>query len=826
MAQVYACPCLNVHLVSTAPPPHPPDLPQDDNFTQLYVADDGIRVAHPHLTLRTRTRGVPIDGTSRCARYTTLTCLVCEALVYRVYQVVPIDIQGKEGPLLPTEDWVEDEIMKSSTGWIQVGNQCLVDDAVQAVESNPDYSPLFSVVLPKLSSPPSPAFQVAHDVVTARSPPSPQPPTSYLEKMKPFLPPAPFTPSHPVFVHLADTAVARSNALRAEAEEYIFRIVKERMDQVEKAEDEIRDQVKAIWVKFKTTVDAIKKEKEKPKASVAATWGGGAVAAGQELPAADAARSLPVAIKEFVPVAMSESPARALSPPRISALSASLATSSFHHPRALSESNGSNHSRSSHSSERSGSATLIHPPSHRELGANVLQFPRNIDDMVNTAVSFKYFVDLEYEMKRKKKERLEEVNKGHRARGRSDAGPSSTSSSQVPVKPSQERAELQVRHVQVDTEGSVVETSEKSPSKGKRHVTFDVEPEVVTIDGEAKKPEAGSSQAHGQDLRADMIFELEDTEGEEGAEPSSNGPPQILPLLEQPPARPVRHRKVKSLSNAGLPSSFSSLRPLSLPGPSQIRPPRSPHGIDASSQNVMMSLPKQTTLDQQKRLLSAKHTTLMDVPEEELDPRDAVILRLVAADTPSHRGAWRPDSEAWKSLTQPLGKGRGSTDVSEDEGEGGLALGPSEQSGGDEEYYLNERFVGVPGSLPIPIAPISKQKRVLSLASYQPDGTIMTVPSLVSKHAVSAAALRRASYAERDRQRAMDPGALDFATEDDEEEGESSEDEVDTGAGAGAGASLGDVEAEMGTRSRRRALRILQKRSEIPEEGMWRSLAA
>lgn len=132
----------------------------------------------------------------------------------------------------------------------------------------------------------------------------------------------------------------------------------------------------------------------------------------------------------------------------------------------------------------------------------------------------------------------------------------------------------------------------------------------------------------------------------------------------------------------------------------------------------------------------------------------------------------------------------------------------------------------MPGSLPIPIAPITRQKRPLSLASYQPTAMIMTMPSLVSKHAVSAAAMRRASYAERDRQRAMDPGALDFATEDDEEEGESSEEEVDAGAGPGPGPGPGDVEAEMGTRSRRRALRILQKRSEIPEEGMWRSLAA
>ncbi|KAF8728321.1 hypothetical protein AX14_006793 [Amanita brunnescens Koide BX004] len=634
--------------------------------------------------------------------------------------------------------------------------------------------------------------------------------------MKPLLPPAPFTPSHPVFAHLADTAAARSTTLRAEAEEYIARIVKERMHELEKAEDELREQVDALWLKFKTTVDAIKKDREKPKPASSAAR------AGQE-PASDGARPSPVAIKEFVPVVVS--PARALSPPRISALSASLAASSFHHPRALSEShasaretNGSIHSRSSHSSERSGSATLFHHPPPRENGANVLQFPRNIDDNLNTAISFKYFVDLEYEMQRKKKERLAEVNREHRA-SQSDAGPSQeytgpVINGQKAEVRSQEHAELQVKHVQVDTEGSVVETSERSPMKGKRHVTFDVEPEVVTIDGEAKKLKTASSNERELDLRADMIFELDEPEGD-GAEPSTSATAQTLPLLEQAAARPVRHRRAKSSSSVGLPSSFSSLRPLSLPGPSQIRPPRSPHGIDASSQNVMMSLPKQTTLDKQKRLLGGKHT-LAQVPEEELDPRDAVILRLVAADTPSHRGAWKPDSEAWKSLTQP----RGSADVSEDEGEGedGLAMGPSEQSGADDlaEPLLDEndnRLAGVPGSVPIPIAPIRKQKRPLSLASYQPEATLGTVPSLVSKHHPSAAALRRASYAERDRLRAMDPGALDFATEDDEEAGQSSGEE--------AAADVAVTE----TRSRRRALRILQKRSEIPEEGMWRSLA-
>lgn len=44
MAQVYTCPCLNVRLISAAPPIHPPEIPQDDQFVLLYVADDGIRV--------------------------------------------------------------------------------------------------------------------------------------------------------------------------------------------------------------------------------------------------------------------------------------------------------------------------------------------------------------------------------------------------------------------------------------------------------------------------------------------------------------------------------------------------------------------------------------------------------------------------------------------------------------------------------------------------------------------------------------------------------------------------------------------------------------
>ena len=81
-----------------------------------------------------------------------------------------------------------------------------------------------------------------------------------------------------------------------------------------------------------------------------------------------------------------------------------------------------------------------------------------------------------------------------------------------------------------------------------------------------------------------------------------------------------------------------------------------------------------------------------------------------------------------------------------------------------------------------------------------------------SKGAINSTALRKAAYAERDRSRSFDPGALDFEEIDEEDGG--SDDNVSTVS-----------PPEIGERGRKRALKILQARSELPEAGMWRSLA-
>ena len=123
-------------------------------------------------------------------------------------------------------------------------------------------------------------------------------------------------------------------------------------------------------------------------------------------------------------------------------------------------------------------------------------------------------------------------------------------------------------------------------------------------------------------------------------------------------------------------------------------------------------------------------------------------------------------------------------------------------------------LAGIPASLPINIGPLIRRREPLSLASYQPKSSLpergeMPSPHTDGRHGTPAT-LRRASYADRDRGRDLDPGPLDFAAENVDEE-ESDDDDEEQGPDE--------------TRGRHRALKILEARSKIPSEGMWRSLA-
>lgn len=144
-----------------------------------------------------------------------------------------------------------------------------------------------------------------------------------------------------------------------------------------------------------------------------------------------------------------------------------------------------------------------------------------------------------------------------------------------------------------------------------------------------------------------MMFAIEDLEvEEENAEDSSDIRPSTLPLLEQPVSRSLRPRKTRPQNNIEL---FASLRPSSLPNPSDFRPMRGQPHVDSSSQAMLPRSKVLPTLISGGLPSPPLHHGLS--PKTTTD-HDAELLRLVAADTPSHRGAWTPNSKAWQTFTR------------------------------------------------------------------------------------------------------------------------------------------------------------------------------
>lgn len=147
-----------------------------------------------------------------------------------------------------------------------------------------------------------------------------------------------------------------------------------------------------------------------------------------------------------------------------------------------------------------------------------------------------------------------------------------------------------------------------------------------------------------------MIFELEDLDQE--ANESLVGLKSSLPLLEQPsqPTRTRKHRHSTDLSE-----SFSTLRPASLPAPSHIRPPKNSHGVNSSFPAIIISLPRPSSSPEEDQSSGSQPTSPTNQPGEKqrlVNPRDTEILKLVAANMPSHRGAWQPNSKAWQTFVR------------------------------------------------------------------------------------------------------------------------------------------------------------------------------
>jgi len=240
--------------------------------------------------------------------------------------------------------------------------------------------------------------------------------------------------------------------------------------------------------------------------------------------------------------------------------------------------------------------------------------------------------------------------------------------------------------------------------------------------------------------------------------------------------------RLRVSNGVGLPQSLSSLRPDSLPAPfvGQVH-------IPTQTQEPVL----QPDGGSQQGSPEAES----EEPEEDLHPGATELMKLVAADTPSHRGAWK-DSKAWKMFMAIQSSGVTCEDSDEPEVNDVVSR---------DEHVAHS----VPVSIGTPLAQKSLGPPLYQVKTSLSDRPEVPVPTFPNR--ATSEASGKASYTERDRSRDVDPGPMNFAASSVVD----GQDESDDGPGK-------LVEG----RGRQHALRILQARSELPEAGMWRSLAS
>ncbi|KAI6040446.1 hypothetical protein EDC04DRAFT_2867609 [Pisolithus marmoratus] len=816
-----ACKCLNVRIRPQPEHTKPPDfLIANPDYTLTYVGEHGLTIEHPQVTARTRKIGQPIPDSPRCIRYTTLTCLICKTLAYRVQQLVQLDVDGQEGPLLPSSDWVEQETLKSSHGWIEVYKDCLASNAIAALSSSSDFSPVFHMAVPQRAAP-SP-----DEPASEESPDSPDhsqydiPSGPFLSNLKPLFPPAPFIPLHPVFSHLLSIAESHCEKLRADAETNIAAIIREKVAELQLAEDKLRRDVKCLWKQFIENVDKVQKE-----TGVIAKKAQGGSYGHPPNPASVPGTPL-VSVRNFVPVVSPtervRSPISSI-PRRMSSLSASLATSGFYHPAAQkaqpvttqspdAESPPSSSPYSSHTSSslsslsgRSPPTELDSPgPSPRTSRDTIIQpFRRKMDEQQDTAVSFRYFTIVEAEAahKRQQQPAAAQVAVEHK---RTVEKPAATSGDRREWKsPGDNQMSTTERHATEERPKKPDEESKAPPEvtttpKSKRRVTFDIK--VETNDANEK-----SNKTSPVEKSWEMIFDLEDeVESGEREVPEAT---QVPWIVDNTPTSPrSEHNRSGSRDALLTPTSFraTSLPVRSIP---LVRTNGNTGGRLVHANGLPDAIVPLSPSEEQKTEQS-----------DDVDPEEEDMLKLVAAHTPSHRNAWRRHSKAWNALvgSSYLKGVPGAFMPKENEDDSERTQNETDDSDLDSSQDVRWSFqAGIPASLPINIRPLVRRREPLSLASYQPKTSLPEKAGAMVPPLPDAPGGRHVppvlSHAERDQKARFDTRSCFTARIEEDEEG--SDDEP---------AQIGIPDE---ARGRQRALKILKARSKIPAAGMWRSLA-
>jgi hypothetical protein len=122
-----------------------------------------------------------------------------------------------------------------------------------------------------------------------------------------------------------------------------------------------------------------------------------------------------------------------------------------------------------------------------------------------------------------------------------------------------------------------------------------------------------------------MMFDLDDETDTHSRDNTE------IPYVEATAPRPIRARPTRRANGVDVSASFPALRPASLPVPSAL-----------NALNLRTTVPA----DKGSSVLRA------DSDSEELDElaefRQAELMKMLAARTPSHRAAWKRNNQAWQ----------------------------------------------------------------------------------------------------------------------------------------------------------------------------------
>lgn len=311
-------------------------------------------------------------------------------------------------------------------------------------------------------------------------------------------------------------ATRLSDSARNEAEANVAKFAQDQLSQVDALESELKGQLDLLWRNARDSLRRAEHQRD-----TVSTHSIRRLASPSRSSAISA--SLPhgaAVVREFRPstfqVHRSEIRPRTFAS---SGLSASLATSSFHVPRSLHERSAAqsvehreqqfntnahitSQSPPPYASNPSSLGTTSESPTASDFslaGARPMSLARNMNAAQDTSVTYRYYVIEEQERARSqaKAKALETALNAQKIEDTiPNNGETTKDDERIPDRPAGGKCQVSVEAAKSEAESQMTPSSQKTPvKKSQRKVTFDVNPDVVTIKREvnAEKDELPES---------------------------------------------------------------------------------------------------------------------------------------------------------------------------------------------------------------------------------------------------------------------------------------------------------------------------------------------